>query len=196
MVRIHIQNSKKIQILAEFKTGCLSLRQLARKYRISPGSISKWKAKEERIRRCAPKMTTHQGPSRIGEEIAQEVVSRLESSQNSAAPVNHTQLAFEVFSQHPQHLLREHEIAGSAAHMTRLYGWCRRVTDKAGFSIRRPTHVSQNAINDVFIYGNFIDTFHATASAYNISPDRIFNMDQTRLDFDVTPLTTLVRRGA
>jgi hypothetical protein len=74
--------------------------------------------------------------------------------------------------------------------------WVRRVCDEHGFSIRRPTHIAQNATSNVDLCMDWVDHVRSQATFYEISDDRIVNMDETNVYFDQTPKSTITKRGS
>ena len=68
--------------------------------------------------------------------------------------------------------------------------------DRQGYSIRRPTHIARNAVTDMENCRAFVDSVNDTIARFNIPANRIVNMDQTDIPFDITAKTTIARRGS
>ena len=77
----------------------------------------------------------------------------------------------------------------------RVYQWVRRVCDTQGYSIRRPTHIAQNAEGNVQLAFDWVIHVRQQIAQYEISHDCIVNMDETSVKFDLVPSTTIAKRG-
>jgi hypothetical protein len=68
--------------------------------------------------------------------------------------------------------------------------------NRNGYSIRRPTHISQNAVKNIQVFQDFVDYANSVCTELEIPASNIVNMDQTPVPFDLITKTTIIRTGA
>ena len=78
----------------------------------------------------------------------------------------------------------------------RVQEWVRRRMDDEGYSIRRPTHIAQNAHANVELCMDWVSHVKEIINNYKIPLDCVANMDETCVEFDIVPGTTIGRKGA
>lgn len=194
MTRKHLQNQYKIRIVDEYRASGVSLRKFAKDNGVSASMLSRWNKNRENFTNSLKKCTMHKGPAVQGSEILPEIEAMITEASNSASPICNKQITLNVMGKFPEHL-RNNDDVGSKEHYTRVYRWTLRVVELLGFSIRRPTHVAQNAQKSIEVFSDFIDSVNAKMSLYEVTGPYIFNMDQTCVEFDVVPRSTIVQRG-
>ena len=59
----------------------------------------------------------------------------------------------------------------------------------------RATHIAQNAIVDVDICMDWVEFVTFQRTSQNVNNDRMVNMDQTNVPFDITSTKTITRKG-
>ena len=116
-------------------------------------------------------------------------------------------IKFILECRHQQIALNSHEIITKAQSLTdalegksykSLMNWCYKFLKRAGFSIRKPTHIGQplkedsNALFDRFIFN--IITFRKEMEIFE-ELNRIGNVDETPIWFDMTYNTTIAKIG-
>ena len=83
-----------------------------------------------------------------------------------------------------------------AKHLERVRQWVLRLMDREGYSYRRPTHIAQNANQNMSVCADFVDAVNRKIELHNVSADRVLNLDQTNVPFDIHARVTITRRGS
>jgi hypothetical protein len=178
-----------------------NIRPTAKKYGVQPKSIRDWKKNEAKLLSSKPnKKTVHKGPKIAGSEIGLEAYVREEIFRmaNLGSPCTTSYLI--DFALHKDiGFLNKNKNGEVDDNMERqrkrIREWVYRVLDKNHFSIRKPTHIAQNANRDVNEAMEFVEYVNQVAKDYGVTPDRIANMDQTNVDFGTSSRNTIVAKG-
>ena len=116
-------------------------------------------------------------------------------------------IKFILECRHQQIALNSHEIITKAQSLTdvlegksykSLMQWCYKFLNRAGFSIRKPTHIGQPLKEDSYaLFDRFIFNIITFRKEMEIFEDlnRIGNVDETPIWFDMTYNTTIAKIG-
>jgi len=196
---------EKKSIVEEAYAAPRALKRTARKYRIQTNQIRKWRNNanalmelpayptprtiEERsvIKAAKQNVTLHKGrPGTLSHDEAHYILDFYEQLRERGIPVDSQLLAIELQRFSPQ--LNQVSIVILRRRVLR-------VMKKNNITHRCVTHKAQNIHYEQPIIDDFTHYINRQIVIGRYSADLIFNMDETNVDFDPSPRTTLSKIG-
>jgi hypothetical protein len=184
-------NREKRAIVEQAYAVMNSLRSTAKQYRISPGTISKWKQKlttvtDQLYDAKKEKRTFHPGPTPKNADSFTALYTYFEDLRAMHRPVTMASLIVEYKR------LNMHDTASHRMVRDRLQRWLKR----AKLCRRRVTHQAQNTRHLQEIMCDFVSYVNGFIVTNDIPPSCVVNIDETNVDFSVDCHYTLERVGA
>ena len=140
----------------------------------------------------------HPGRKRTGQHLHDTVTEIvLKNMDPPARATSVHSLAVAVMLKDPTFLVKEdQEDVARNGQYKRVADWVRRTLEFLQFSIRKPTHIAQNAESNVQICMDFVAHTVEVVKRMKIPTNCVVNMDQTNVPFDVCARTTIVPLGS
>ena len=200
MTRRHWHNWEKELIVSEAYSVQFHIKTTAKKYKISPSNIRRWKinlkkdtrltAKDtpkSKIRKIMNNYTLHHGPRSSVDPYTTQLRPYVERLNNIGRQVSPRVVTRQLIRIDPSmttiprsSLVRR---VGTWLHIHCL-------------TPRRPTHVAQESGNDQKVMADFISYCNEHIRMRKLLPKQIVNMDETNVHFDMSKNTTWVQKGS
>lgn len=158
-----------------------------------------WKIQEAMLNAPDHKMTLHGGPVRSHSEVDEFIVQQVEEALAKLKPLTTNQLVTLILQKWPNHHHKDNDTA--AKRKKRIQQQIYSAMDENDFSLRRPTHVAQNAhvnmvvsivltitnlltvLTTLQIVRNFTMDVYRRAIELGLPATHIVNMDETNVPF-------------
>jgi transposase len=148
----------------------LSQNKVASLYNVDKRTVAYWRSKRHLWESCpSKKKSTHKGAKvKVPAVKVERLLNMLEEKVNQMQPLNVKLLTSEMMSEISEFLVREGEDPLSKEAWARQRSWVRRFLERTGYSIRRPTHIAQNANGNLQAASDFIDHINSTIALYQV----------------------------
>ena len=168
-----------------------NVRATARKWKVYPSTIRKWRKNYPKIKQEAQKsprkLTTHPGPKPQEQEVESQIYSWIICQLDAELAVSTTDIIDKALSINP--------LFKSGNHVT-LTGWVYRFMVRNNLSVRTRTRVSQ--ITDAAMQSVRHDFCHRLMTSYKArinDPHLLINMDETAVYLNCSPNRTVHMKG-